>query len=56
MTSTNQATPPSVAAGGDNWKRSESFSRDGLPFVAKTADRVYTGIFEQTGASDGMTQ
>lgn len=41
---------------GDNWKRSESFSRDDLPLVAKLADRVHTWIYEQTGAADGMTQ
>lgn len=41
---------------GDNWKRSESFSRDDLPLVAKLADRVHTWIYEQTGASDGLTQ
>lgn len=41
---------------GDSWKRSESFSRDDLPLVAKLADRVHTWIYEQTGAADGMTQ
>jgi hypothetical protein len=41
---------------GDAWKRSESFSRDDLPLVAKLADRVHTWIYEQTGAADGMTQ
>ena len=29
---------------GDSWKRSESFSRDDLPLVAKVADRVHTWI------------
>jgi len=41
---------------GDSWKRSESFSRDDLPLVAKLADRVHTWIYEQTGAADGMVQ
>jgi hypothetical protein len=35
---------------GDAWKRSDSFSRDDLPLVAKLADRVHTWIFEQHGA------
>ena len=39
---------------GDNWKRSDSFSRDDLPLVMKVADRVHTWIYEQ-GAADHVT-
>ena len=37
---------------GDAWKRSESFSRDDLPLVAKVADLVHTWIYEQQSAGD----
>ena len=35
---------------GDSWKRSESFSRDDLPLVAKVADLAHTWIYEQQAA------
>jgi len=41
---------------GDSWKRSDSFSRDDLPLVAKLADRAHTWIYERTGGADGMTK
>ncbi len=37
---------------GDAWKRSDSFSRDDLPLVAKVADQVHTWIYEQQGAEN----
>jgi hypothetical protein len=40
---------------GDQWKRSESFSRDDLPLVIKVADLVHTWIYEHQGTSDAAT-
>ena len=31
---------------GDDWKESDSFSRDDLPVVAKVLDMAHTWIFE----------
>lgn len=37
---------------GDAWKRSESFSREDLPLVAKVADLAHIWIYEQQAAAD----
>jgi hypothetical protein len=37
---------------GDAWKRSDSFSRDDLPLVAKIADQVHTWVYEQNGTGE----
>jgi hypothetical protein len=36
---------------GDQWKGSQSFTREDLPLLAKVADQVHTYLYEQNGSS-----
>jgi hypothetical protein len=38
---------------GDQWKGSQSFTREDLPLLAKVADQVHTYLYEQNGSSAG---